>query len=157
MEFRHVETAVTSAAPAAVWALWSDPSTWASWDPPVERVVIDGPFRVGTAGTMVMAGGIELPFRLQEVAMDSRYLDVMTLGELEIAVDHVVEAGPEGSLLTVTTTVRGPGAEDVGAMVTADAPRALAALVALAEDTRVGAHSHASRHQLAPESAPTRT
>lgn len=132
-DFRHVETLRTSASPERVFALWSDPTTWATWDPPVERVVLDGPFRVGTAGTMVMAGGFEVPFELTEVTPDERYLDVLRMGELEIRIDHVVEAVEGGSLITVTTEIDGPGAEGVGPMVTADAPKALAALVAQAE------------------------
>ena len=44
-----------------------------------------------------------------------------------------VEAAEGGSLVTVTTEVTGPGADGVGAKVTADAPPALAALVAQAE------------------------
>lgn len=133
-DFRHVETLRTSATPESVWALWSDTSTWATWDPPVERVVLDGPFRVGTRGTMVMAGGIELPFELEEVTPDARYLDVLRMGDLEIRIDHVVEALDEGgSVITVTTEINGPGADGVGSMVTADAPAALAALVARAE------------------------
>lgn len=132
-DFHHEETLRTTASPERVFALWSDPSTWASWDPPVERVVLDGPFRVGTAGTMVMAGGFEMAFELVEVRPDHGYLDVIRMGELEIRIDHVVEAADDGSLVTVTTDITGPGAESIGAMVTADAPTAVAALVAMAE------------------------
>ena len=138
-DFRHVETLRTAASPERVFALWSDPTTWATWDPPVERVVLDGPFRVGTAGTMVMAGGFEVPFELTEVTPDERYVDVLRMGELEIRIDHVVEAVEDGSLITVTTEIDGPGAEGVGPMVTADAPQALAALAAQAESDPVPA------------------
>ena len=131
--FRHVETLHTSASPERIWALWSNIATWPTWDPPVEKVVLDGPFRVGTTGHMVMAGGFEMPFELEVVHPDERYLDVLRMGELGIRVDHVVEAAEGGSLVTVTTEVTGPGADGVGAMVTADAPTALAALVAQAE------------------------
>jgi uncharacterized protein YndB with AHSA1/START domain len=138
-DFRHVETLRTSASPERVFALWSDPTTWATWDPPVERVVLDGPFRVGTAGTMVMAGGFEVPFELTEVTPDERYVDVLRMGELEVRIDHLVEAVEGGSLITVTTEIDGPGAEGVGPMVTADAPKALAALAAQAESDPVPA------------------
>ena len=131
--FRHVETLQTTASPERIWALWSNTATWPTWDPPVEKVVLDGPFRVGTTGHMVMAGGFEMPFELEVVHPDERYLDVLWMGELEIRVDHVVEATDGGSLVTVITEVTGPGADGVGAMVTADAPTALAALVAQAE------------------------
>jgi hypothetical protein len=41
---------------------------------------------------------------------------------------------PGGTEITVSTTIEGPGADDVGPMVTADAPVALAELVRLAEN-----------------------
>lgn len=135
MTFEHEGSIETSAPPAAVWRLWSDPLTWAAWDPPVERVVLDGPFRVATTGTMVLAGGIEAPFELVEVRAEERYLDRLRLGELTIDIDHRVEPHGTGSRITVRTVIEGPGAEQIGPMVTADAPQALAALVAMAEES----------------------
>ena len=38
-DFRHVETLRTTASPERVFALWSDTSTWATWDPPVDFAV----------------------------------------------------------------------------------------------------------------------
>lgn len=133
MTFEHEGSIETSATPAAVWALWSDIHTWSTWDPPVERVVLDGPFRVGTTGTMTLAGGIEAPFELREVRAEERYLDRLTLGELVIDIDHRVEPREGGSLIRVRTVIDGPGADQIGPMVTAEAPAALAALVAMAE------------------------
>ena len=52
---------------------------------------------------------------------------------LIIHIDHEVKATADGSEITVRTVVSGPGAEDIGPMVTADTPKALAALVELAE------------------------
>ena len=68
-----------------------------------------------------------------------RWRDVLRMGDLEIRIDHVVEAVEGGSLITVTTEISGPGAEGVGPMVTADAPKALAALAAQAESEPVPA------------------
>ncbi len=133
MEFEHTETATTSASPAHVWTLWSDITTWASWDPAVDRVVLDGPFRLGTTGTMVLAGGIEAGFTLVAVSPDACYCDELRLGELLIRIDHLVEATEGGARLTVVTRIEGPGAGDVGPMVVAQAPEALRLLVAQAE------------------------
>ncbi len=105
--FRHVETLHTSASPERIWALWSNIATWPTWDPPVEKVVLDGPFRVGTTGHMVMAGGFEMPFELEVVHPDERYLDVLRMGELGIRVDHVVEAAEGGSLVSSGTRLGG--------------------------------------------------
>lgn len=134
MTFEHTETATTSATAADVWALWSDPGSWPAWDPPVESVALEGHFAEGAAGTVLLAGGIEVPVTLELVEPGTRYLDRLELGELRIHVDHVVVDTDDGAEITVRTVVTGPGADDVGPMVTADAPRALAALCALAEN-----------------------
>lgn len=135
MTFEHTETATTSATPDAVWALWSDPSGWASWDPSVESVAFEGHFAEGAAGTVVLAGGIEVPVYVELVEPGARFLDRRDLGDLHIRVDHVVTAAGDGAEVTVSTVIEGPGADEVGAMVTADVPQALAALTALAEGT----------------------
>lgn len=135
MTFELETTVSTIATPAAVWALWSDSDTWSQWDPAVERVVLDGPFEVGATGTLTLTGPMEVPFLLETVEPDARYLDRLTIGELVVQVDHLVRAHPEGgSEITVRTTVEGPGSDAIGPMVTADTPRALESLVRLAEN-----------------------
>lgn len=133
MTFEHRGEIVVHAPPAAVWRLWSDVATWPRWDPPVEAVVLPGPFEVGATGTLTLAGGIEAPVALTVVEPGARYVDELRLGELVIAIDHRVEEHPEGALVVVEARIEGPGAADIGPMVTADAPRALEALAALAE------------------------
>lgn len=134
MTFTHTETATSTAPPSAVWALWSDPSTWPAWDPSVLAVVLDGPFEEGATGTMTLAGPFDVPITLAVVVPGERYLDELTMGELVIRIDHVVTPGADGgSDLAVHTTIEGPGADDIGPIVTAEAPVALAALVASAE------------------------
>lgn len=134
MSFEHSLTVTTTAAPAAVWALWRDPGTWPDWDPSVLGVTLDGPFAEGTTGTMTLAGPFDVPVLLAVVEEGRRYLDQLTMGDLVIRIDHVVEPLPSGgSEVTVSTTIAGPGADDVGPMVTAEAPLALAALTKAAE------------------------
>jgi uncharacterized protein YndB with AHSA1/START domain len=135
MTFEYSRTVTTSAPPAAVWALWSDPATWPSWDPAVESVAFEGHFGEGAAGTMVLAGGIEVPVTLEIVEPGTRYLDRLTMGDLVIEIDHVVVAHEDGAEVTVSTMITGPGADDIGPMVTNDAPKALAALTAMAESS----------------------
>jgi hypothetical protein len=55
------------------------------------------------------------------------------MGELRIHIDHVVKDSDRGAEVTVSTVITGPGAEDIGPMVTADAPKAMDALCAMAE------------------------
>jgi hypothetical protein len=82
---------------------------------------------------MVLTGGIEVPVTLELVEPGARYLDRLEMGDLRIHVDHVVKDAAEGAEVTVSTYITGPGSEDIGPMVTADAPKAMAALCALAE------------------------
>ena len=135
MTFEHTETATTTAAPDAVWALWSDLTTWAQWDPAIEGVDIAGDFVEGAAGTLTLGGGIEVPVTLDVVEEGRRFLDRLSMGELVITIDHVVtaQADGEGSDLVVTTVIDGPGADDIGPMVTSQSPEALASLAAMAE------------------------
>lgn len=135
MTFEFERTVTTSASPAAVWALWQDPGSWPSWDPPVQSVALEGHFAEGAAGTIVLAGPIEAPFVLEVVEPGTRFLDRLTIGDLVIRIDHVVTAAGDGSEITVRTTVEGPGAEDIGPIVTNDTPVAMARLVELAESS----------------------
>ena len=133
MVFEYTRTVTTTAPTSAVWELWSRPATWPLWDPAVEAVAIEGHFAEGAAGFMTLTGGIEVPVTLEVVEPGARYLDRLVMGDLVIGIDHEVRAVDGGSEITVSTIITGPGAEDIGPMVTADAPKALAALVAMAE------------------------
>lgn len=133
MTFELEQTVTTSASPADVWALWSDPGTWHQWDPAVRSVALEGHFAEGAAGMMELAGPMEAPFVLEIVEPGARFLDRLTIGDLVIRIDHVVVAAGDGAEVTVRTTIEGPGAEEIGPVVTQDTPRALEALTALAE------------------------
>ena len=134
MTFEYSRTIKTSASPAAVWALWGDPGTWPEWDPAVVSVAFVGYFFQGASGTMVLTGVLEVPVTLEIVEAGRRYLDQLTMGDLVIRIDHVVEGLEDGAEVTVSTLITGPGAEDIGPMVTADAPRAMDALANMAEN-----------------------
>lgn len=134
MTFEYERTVTTTATPADVWALWSDVGSWHAWDPAVQEVALEGHFAEGAAGTMVLTGGIEVPFVLEIVVPGARFLDRLTMGDLVIGIDHEVAATAGGAQVTVRTTIEGPGADEVGPMVTHDTPVALEALTRLAED-----------------------
>jgi hypothetical protein len=133
MTFEYERTVTTTASPADVWALWSDVGSWHAWDPAVQEVALEGHFGEGAGGTMVLADGIEAPFMLEIVEPGSRYLGRLTMGDLVVRIDHEVAASDAGAVVTVRTTVEGPGAADIGPMVTNDTPVALEALTRMAE------------------------
>ena len=134
MTFEYSRTVTTTAAPAAVWALWSHPGHLAL---PGTRPSSPSRSRAtsarGAAGLMVLNGGIEVPVTLEIVEPGARYLDRLTMGDLVIEIDHVVRAHEGGAEVTVSTVITGPGADDIGPMVTADAPKAMETLTAMAE------------------------
>jgi hypothetical protein len=137
MTFEFERTVTTTADPFDVWTIWSDPGTWVEWDPAVNLVELDGPFVEGQTGTMELTGPISVPFTLEVVEEGTRFLDQLTMGDLVIRIDHVVTEGADGGAeITVRTTIEGPGAEDIGPIVTQDTPVAMAALVELAERER---------------------
>jgi hypothetical protein len=133
MAFEYERTVTTTASPADVWVLWSDVGSWHAWDPAVEEVALEGHFAEGAGGTMVLSGGIEASFMLEIVEPGRRYLDRLSLGDLVIRIDHEVAAVDGGAEVTVRTTIEGPGAADIGPMVTNDTPVALEALTRMAE------------------------
>ena len=133
MTFEYERTITTTASQADVWAVWSDIGTWHQWDPSIESVALEGHFAEGAAGTMRLAGGIETPFVLEIVEPGARFLDKLTIGDLVIRIDHEVTSDDGGAEITVRTVVEGPGADDIGPMVTGDTPKALEALTRMAE------------------------
>lgn len=61
-DFRHVES--TAAAPEAVWALWTDVSSWPEWDTELEAATLDGPMQLGATGTLVPKRGFKSKFEI---------------------------------------------------------------------------------------------
>jgi hypothetical protein len=133
MTFEYERTVTTTASPADVWALWRDVGSWHAWDPAVQEVALEGHFAEGAAGSMVLTGGVDVPFVLEIVEPGARFLDRLTMGDLVIRIDHEVRTAGDGAEVTVRTTIEGPGAAAIGPMVTNDTPVALEALTALAE------------------------
>lgn len=63
----------TRAPPPAIWRLWTDVTTWPSWDTELESVRLDAPFAVGVTGTLKGKGSPEAAFVIDEVVPGTRY------------------------------------------------------------------------------------
>lgn len=57
----------TSASPDAVWRIWSDMSTWGSWNPNVTTMDWTGGFAAGTSGVMNTPSGQHHKMQLVDV------------------------------------------------------------------------------------------
>jgi hypothetical protein len=133
-EYEHSET---STAPAhAIWPLWADTARWPEWDAGVRSVVLDGPFAVGTSGTMTMDDMPPIPFTLTEVTEGRSFTDETRLPDAHLRFEHVLADVDGGTRITYRVTIDGP--EGFGPQVTSDTPDAMRALARLAEATLSG-------------------
>lgn len=81
----------TTASPEAVWAIWSDPATWPTWNPDVAAVDLASPLASGARGTMTTAHGAV----------------GVTVAELDPGRSFVLEAEPlPGAKIAITCAVR---------------------------------------------------
>lgn len=138
-EYEHSET---SAAPAAaIWPLWAETGRWPEWDAGVRSVVLDGPFAVGSSGTMTMDGMPPIPFTLTEVTEGRSFTDETALPDAHLRFEHELTDIDGGTRITYRVTIDGP--EGFGPQVTEDTPDAMRALARLAEAATSGASPQA--------------
>ena len=106
----HGRTLETGASPERVWRLWSDVSTWPSWNPDVLSVAIEGPFVSGAHGTMTTKAGGTHAITLRDVE-PGRSFELETspipLGRFHFAC-QVRPAGSGASTISQSITIRGP-------------------------------------------------
>jgi uncharacterized protein YndB with AHSA1/START domain len=105
-------TAVTSASPEHVWAIYRDVANWPRWDKGLERYQPDGPFATGTPGILQPTDGPELPFSLIQVEPGRLFVDNTPIGpETAIIGRHVLTPLATGTQITHTVEIEGPDAE----------------------------------------------
>lgn len=134
--FSHTET--TAAAPAELWAHYADAVSWPAWDRETEAVTIDGPFAVGTTGTLKPVGGPRTRFVMTEVTPGRSFTDVARLPLARLTFGHRIEPHDGGSRFTHTVTFTGPLAwffrRVIGRGIAAGLPEAMRRLAALATE-----------------------
>jgi uncharacterized protein YndB with AHSA1/START domain len=128
----------TTAAPDAVWRLWSDIARWPHWNDGIEKIEIDGPFAAGTTFTMTPPGDEPVRMRLAEIIPGELFTDEMDGGGFTVRTVHRLEPAPGGrTRIIYRTEISGPSADQagprLGPAITADFPAVLAALAKLAE------------------------
>ena len=105
----HGRSLSTSAPPAAVWQLWSDPASWPSWNPNVERMTLDSPFASGATGLMETPGGRQHKVRFADVQTGRSFrleTAVLPLTGFSFQCEVVPSAG--GSTISQSLTMSGP-------------------------------------------------
>lgn len=128
-EYEH--TVQTTAAPDDIWRLWADAPNWPSWDTSVTKVELDGPFEVGTTGTMHLADQPPVGIKLIEVTPGAGFTDETEIPGAVLRFVHRVVATPTGAAVTHRVEIDGDPdfVAELGPAVTSDVPEAMAGLV----------------------------
>jgi Polyketide cyclase / dehydrase and lipid transport len=104
----------TSAPPARVWQIWSDPPTWSTWNPDVISASLDGPFARGTTGTLVTKQARHA-ITLTSVDLHRSFtLDAKPMPGLLLRFTCHMEPAGDGSRIGQSVEVTGPLATFIG-------------------------------------------
>ncbi|SEG88635.1 Polyketide cyclase / dehydrase and lipid transport [Nonomuraea solani] len=125
----------TTAPAAAVWARYAAVNDWTAWDTGLLQVDLEGPFEVGTEGTMTPAGQHTVRFRIVELVTNELFTDETVVAGMTLRFIHRLTETETGTRVVHRVEITGPGAEQIGPAVTSDVPEAMAALVKLAEES----------------------
>jgi uncharacterized protein YndB with AHSA1/START domain len=127
-------SAETTAAPEAVWRLWSDVERWPGWNADLERAELAGPFAAGSTITMHQRGGDRIELRIAETREPDSFVDEADLGDVVVRTSHLLERVGKGRVRIVyRMEITGPQADtmgpQIGPQISADFPQVLAALI----------------------------
>ena len=131
--FTWSHTITSTATPEQVWPLYADVRRWLEWDSGLEAVTLDGPFAVGSTGTLQVEGQPPLTWTLTDIEENALFTDVTEIpGVATLTFVHRLEQRDQGTTVTHEVRIVGPAAQELGPMVTSDTPEAMHTLVALA-------------------------
>jgi hypothetical protein len=131
--FTWSHTVTSPATPEQVWPLYAEVDRWLEWDSGLVGVTLDGPFAVGSRGTLQVEGQPPLTWELTEVEPQALFTDVTEIpGVATLTFVHRLDPTPQGCAITHEVRIEGPAAEELGPMVTSDTPDAMETLARLA-------------------------
>jgi len=127
----------TSAAPEAIWRLWSDVDSWGTWNAEIEKIEINGPFAAGTQILMTPPADDPIPLVIAEAVENEFFVDEARFGDLLLRTTHRIDAiGHDRTRVVYRMEITGSGADEAGPQIgpgiTADWPETMAALVKMA-------------------------
>ncbi len=132
------QTIETTAAPGAIWRLWSDVAGWPDWNADIEHIEISGPFVAGSTISMTPLGQDPVLLSIAEAVEPELFIDEARLADVVVRTIHRVDRLDDArSRITYRMEISGPAADGVGPelgpQISADFPQTLAALVQHAE------------------------
>ena len=100
----QVEHSVLIATPAErIFRIFQDVAEWHTWDPDTKRASIDGPFAVGTRGSLTPTQGNTVPMMLTRVEPDVCFTVESKIPLCRIVFEH--ELRPSGGAVQVVHRV----------------------------------------------------
>jgi hypothetical protein len=128
----------TTAAPEAIWELWTAVATWPEWNADLEKAELSGRFVAGSMITMTPHGQEPIELRIAEAAEPERFVDEAQLGDVVVRTIHRLEGLGGGRVRVIyRMEITGPEGDtlgpQIGPEISADFPQVLAALAAHAE------------------------
>ncbi|MFC5403220.1 hypothetical protein [Cohnella soli] len=135
-QFEH--TITTKAKAVTIWELYSDITTWVTWDKGIAGASLDGLFAQGTRGFLQPEGQQPLPFKLTEVNPLQGFSDLTDIPDAGIQVQfkHLLAEANGETRVTHQVKITGPNAAQLGpkfgAHMETGIPKSMANLVAVA-------------------------
>ncbi|RUS46751.1 SRPBCC family protein [Cohnella sp. AR92] len=107
----------TKAKAEAIWRLYTDLTTWTSWhNGHIAEATLEGPFAVGSRGTMQPQGQALLPFELTEVEPLVGFADVTLMPGMDVEIRFFHDLTPTSNGLSIRhkVVIAGPDADRIG-------------------------------------------
>jgi Polyketide cyclase / dehydrase and lipid transport len=128
----------TSATPEAIWTLWSDVTTWKTWDKGLKDAQMAGTFVVGSEGQIIPLSGPPARFKIIALEQGKSYSFATSLpGARLIVARSFVSTAPNATVFRHDVSFTGPlgwfWADRFGAGFRAALPPTMTALARLAE------------------------
>jgi hypothetical protein len=86
MKVEH--STIVNAAPERIYGIYRDVSAWHTWDPDTKHASIDGPFAVGSKGTLTPTKGNTVPMLLTKVEPNSCFTVVSKIPMFQMDFEH---------------------------------------------------------------------
>ena len=105
----YAQSRETKAPAEKVWRIWSDTSTWPSWNPDVQEVHLDRPLGSGARGTMRTRSGGTHNIAIREVDPGRSFvLQSDGVPATRLLFKCEVAAGSGGTTISQAVTLEGP-------------------------------------------------
>ena len=98
----------SSASPAAVWALWSDPARWPDWNDQLESAELEGELAVGQTARVKFRRGGRMQFRIVALEPERVFTDEARLPGARLGHEHRLQPSGGGVEITHRLYVAGP-------------------------------------------------